>query len=367
MSDAIITGDQLECPSTQHDQEYFLRVYDTVYPFEYLRPMKVNPSAGYEQFQSYAAIGERISLSVRRFLCGQFAMYADGPAFATGTVAFFRDASGALPALTIDVGSTVATTDGRVYVTTEQVVFQSGNDLPDDVLTPVRAIAAGYDYNRRGERVTARGEIVPGEVSLCVNLIQTPPYTDPTIQVKQPEDIDGGVCDALAVLAYDRGVYRGEGEPDSALRLRTRTLPDTVTPNAIRRQLAQYLDPKGIGWVFIEPWAITYQTCWDAPSPNVGTPSYQATPPANLLYNSNLFWYDEPTNQDRFRNYWLAREDARAAFIIFLQMPPEVSPGVFLYPSFASQEEQDAYMRGLVQLIEQIKAGGVHVAYKVYR
>lgn len=365
MTDAIITGDRLECPPTEHEQDYFLRIYNTVYPFEYLRPMKVNPSAGYEQFQSYAALGERISLAVKHFLCGQYAMYADGPAFATGTVAFFRTDTAS--DVMLEIGSTVSTGDGRVYVTTAQTEFLSGNTLPELLLTPVRAIAAGYDYNRRGQRTTARGETLAGEVSLCINIIQTPPYTDPTIQVRQPNDIEGGVCDALACLAYDRGVYRGEDEPDSALRLRTRTLPDTVTPNAIRRQLAQYLDPRGVGWAFVEPWALSYQTCWDAPSSNAGTPSYQPVPPTNLLYNENLFWYDEPTNQDRFRNYWLAREDARAAFIIFLQMPPEVSPGVFLYPSFTSQAQQDAYMRGLVQLIEQIKAGGVHVAYKVYR
>jgi hypothetical protein len=86
---------------------------------------------------------------------------------------------------------------------------------------------------------------------------------------------------------------------------------------------ARQLDPFGIAWKFIETFQVDYVTCWDAPSLNVGTPTYQATPPTNPLYNSNLFfWYGSPPD-DRltlsaypYRGHWLDYDDCRGGFII---------------------------------------------------
>jgi hypothetical protein len=183
--------------------------------------------------------------------------------------------------------------------------------------------------------------------------------------VRQVVPIEGGVCAALDILGFDKGVIRSPKEPDTSYRLRIRTLPDTVSPNAIRRRIAAYLAPYGIPFFFVEPWSLLYQTCWDAPSLNVGTPSYQAVPPTNLAFNTNLFAYD--WTAFTFRNYWLEHADGRAAFGIFLEMPPEISPGVFIYPAFATQAEQNAVMLGLIAMINQIKAAGIQVFYKVYR
>jgi hypothetical protein len=338
-----------------------------VYAQEWLQPLLVNPESGIEQLYSYAAVGSRVSVAVTRYRTGQFAMHAEGPAFATGSVRFERPAGGALPALTIAAGSTVRTVDGRYYATTAVATFLATATATVVVETPVIAIAAGYDYNQVGQITTARGEILPGAVDTIVNIYQTPPYADASITVRQVLPIEGGVCGSLDILGYDRGVIREPGEPDETYRLRIRTLPDTLTPNAIRRRIAAYLDRYGIPWFFVEPWSLAYQTCWDAPSPNVGTPSYQATPPTNPMYNPNLFAYD--WTAFTFRNYWLARADSRGAFGIFLQMPPETSPGsgVFLYPAFATQAEQNAVMLGFIAMINQIKAAGIQVFYKVYR
>jgi hypothetical protein len=351
-----ITGDQIPCPDIEHDQAYYLQIYDTVFDPEWLTPWKLNKNSGYEQLQSYALLGQRLSLAVKHFWCSQFAMHADGPALATGFVTFERTTNG--EALIVLAGSTVRTTDGRVYVTTEDAEFGELDYTASPTNVAVVAIAAGFDYNREGEVTTARGEVLPGDVNTIVSLLQSPAYTDPYVTVKNTLPITGGVCASLDVLGYDKGITRNPGEPDVSYRLRIRSLPDTVTPNAIRRQLAAYLDPYGIEWYYVEPWDLTYQTCWDAPSPNVGTPTYQAVLPANPKYDPNLFTYDDPRAEPPFFDRWLADVDTRDSFIIWIKKP-DPSP-------FATPEEQAAFFLGLVQQINKVKPGGIAVSYEAY-
>jgi hypothetical protein len=130
---------------------------------------------------------------------------------------------------------------------------------------------------------------------------------DLTIQVRQPLPTGGGVDASLDAHGNDRNIPRGIGEADSSYRGRIRALPDNISPDAVERALQQLLFPLGGGFDFIETWAITYQTCWDAPR--------NAIP--GSAFDPNLFVYDDPdVDALPFRNRWLDLNDMRGAFIV---------------------------------------------------
>jgi hypothetical protein len=149
---------------------------------------------------------------------------------------------------------------------------------------------------------------------------------------------------------------RLEAELDSAYRYRLRNLPDTVSPGAIVRLCDAYLDQFGIEYEFVEVWQLDYQTCWDAPSPNVGTPSYAASLPTSPVYYDNLFVYDDPVGtraawpNPQFRNRWLDEVEYRGAFIVV------VDP---LDPVYDGTPAGNAAVLGLYTQLQQIKLGGV--------
>ncbi len=63
---------------------------------------------------------------------------------------------------------------------------------------------------------------------------------------------DGGNTDVLDELAAERRIYRSPGEGDEEFRKRTATLPDTISPNAIRRAGNRILSPHGAAVVLRE-------------------------------------------------------------------------------------------------------------------
>jgi len=304
------------CDTETLDQSYFLALFDRTLPPEYLAPFKAYPDAGYELFQAFAAVGERVAASIRHLECGSFVIFSEDAAIAFTDVTFTRPTLTA-GALTIKAGTVVrAPQGGREFVLAADLAF-TGSDLSKT--GRVFAVAAGFEWNVRGERTTARGETVPGEITEIKLLLTDPPYAEPAFTVSQSADASGGVAPTLNGLGADRGIARHPGEPADVYRVRVRSLPDTVSPGAIRRTVTAILNPYGIAFDFIETWMITYQTCWDAPSPNPGTPTYQATPPTNPLFDSTLFVYDDPRPEWPLRNVWLDYIEHRGAFTIVLE------------------------------------------------
>ena len=231
--------------------------------------------------------------------------------------------------VTVKAGTVFSTSSGGLqFCLTGDVTFGSGVVGP--LVCNAVAVAQGYEWNVPGEFMTAAGISIPGAIDTIDLLYTDPPYGDITFFVRQPLAATGGCAPMLEGLGADRGVVRLPNEPGDAYRLRVQQLPDTVSPGAIRRAVAAQLDPYALHWFFRETFDIRYQTCWDAPSPNSGTPSYQAVAPTNPNYDSNLFCYDDtvppllpPASETRlpkpWDNVWLNDQILRGAFVVGVQ------------------------------------------------
>lgn len=388
-----VTGAPARCDAEAYPKAYFENVITKSMPESYLAPIRQNPNSGWEIYQAESAVAARVSLAVERFECGSFVMFAPAGARAEAEVEFTRPTAAA-GAVTILAGTRVTTSAGdREFELLENVVFGALETGPKPAR--VVAIADGYEWNVPGARITAGGEFIPGSIDVFKALRTDPPYGDITFAVAQPADAVGGAAPMLEGLGADRGITRRPGESIDAYRLRIRTLPDTVSPAAIRRTVASILAPLGIGFDFIETWQIEYQTSFDAPSPNAGTPTYlNPLPPPP--FNTDLFVYDDPRSDYPLQNVWLDDLEFRGAFVIVLQgatlwdcgfalddpgtqpqdfrdidtgrqrgtpaldIPLDVDP-VFIYASTWSGYDIDysATASALWRLLQEIKAAGV--------
>lgn len=348
---AALGGD---CGAPSYDQARLLRGVDRALPESYLLPMKQNPASGYEHLQAAAKIGERVSLAIERFECGSWVSFAPVGAKATGTVSLYRTTNAA-GAITINAGTVFrASKSGRRFVLLANVVF-GGTDL-GPITGSVEAEAEGYEWNLPGQVVTPYGDTLLGEIDTIESLYTTPVFGDITFYVRQLLPTTGGTPPMLDALGQDRGMPRLPAELDDAYRYRLRVLPDTISPGAVRRLCDAYLTKFGMTYEFIETWQLDYQTCWDAPSPNIGTPTYQATPPTAANYYDNLFVWDDPYAtraawpNPQFRNRWLDDVELRGAFIVVIN-PTD--------PTYDNTAAGAAAVYGLYQQLLQIKLAGV--------
>lgn len=310
----------LPCNESPYDAQHFRDMLDRDLG-PYLLTWDLDQAIGSELPWAWAEMGARLSLAVIRMECGNIILFAEGGAYATATVTFYRPTPG--PIFTLQAGTLVTTGrhDRRFYLE-EDVEFAEATVEAD---ATVIAVAYGFEWNVTGPRTAANGETLPGEIDTIVDLDTDPPYADPRMQVRQLTDGVGGRCAHLDGLGDERGIHRGDGEGDDPYRYRIRELPDTVSPGAIRRLTGAILDPKGLSWDFIETWEVGYQTCWDAPSPNPGTPSYRGTvAPLNPDYDHLTFVFDDPRDPDPFRNRWLDEAEARGAFLIIVDQSESV-------------------------------------------
>lgn len=309
-------GAPARCDTDPLPQAYFENVITKSMPESYLAPIRQNPNSGWEIYQAQSAVAARVSLAVERFECGSFVIFAPAGARATATVEISRPTAAA-GAVTILAGTRVTTSAGdREFELLVDVPFGALETGPK--AAQVVAVADGYEWNVPGVRITAGGEVIPGSIDTFSALRTSPAYGDITFVVAQPADATGGTAPMLEGLGADRGITRRVGESADAYRLRVRSLPDTVSPAAIRRSVASILAPLGIGFDFIETWQIEYQTCFDAPSPNAGTPTYLNPLPAPP-FDTDLFVYDDPRSDYPLQNVWLDETEFRGAFVVVLQ------------------------------------------------
>jgi len=402
-----VAGGASQAPVIVHDKRYFLAMMDRIMDPAWIGPLKVYPDSGYEILEAQSAIGARVSTAIQRLEAGNIIMYATGGSLATTTVEFSRPNANYGP-VTIRAGTVVTTSNGgRDFVTQADAVFGFFDVGP--VTVPVTAVAPSWQWNVKGEVITAGGESIPGEIDTIRAMIQianpidvvtyadgasivspglsntgtarwlivyrggtfyqagqllrdngtgtgymaayTPTvgwfiqldaafplngdaqfpafanailqantflefnnpswvvvgnptlsntFVDPTFVVANIQDAQGGADPMLDGLGQDRGLLRKPGETDPAYRLRMRALPDTVSVNAVLRQVQQliapYLNPGQVAQ-FEEEWDVRYQTCWDAPRTPLPNPALPVGQDGNTPFDPNLFAYDDSLDE----------------------------------------------------------------------
>jgi len=284
-------------------QQDFLDLFDRIVPPDYIEPLK-SPGPGYEIYQMFGATYERCSLAAGRAECQVYITLAHGPNKARGEVEFFRetDANGAF---TLLAGTIVRDSEQqREFRLLENLEF-GATDLKK--VAVVEAVQPGFQYNLNGIKVDANGDEIEGQIDEVNLPLQDPPYAEPNIEVRQATDTVGGQPGSLDQLGADRSINRSPNETDEEYRVRVRTLPDTISPAAIRRQLDAFFLPTGIPYEFIEVFENQWQSCWNAPAGAIINPIVGN-------YDPNLFVYNDP--RDIAGNRWLDASSAAGGFVI---------------------------------------------------
>lgn len=338
-------------------QAEFLELFGRILPQHYLAPLQ-EPGPGYELLQAYATVGERVSRAVARVANGNYLATAPSASRSAGVVRFTR-ATSIWGGFTLLPGTVVGTATGYEYVTKAPVTFSPTELGPKDVL--VEATVAGWLYDQPGPVTLASGAVIPGNVDRIVRpALPSGGNYDPTLQVAQVSAITGGCPGMLDGLGADRGLPRFSGESDVDYRQRLRQVPDTVTPAALRRVIAQQLGEPlakaGLTYWIFEGWDLRVQTAWDVP-PNSWFEQAEDNVPCTP-YSGNIFVYDyEPITVPEYSevyggtwtNRWWATNDARHSLIIGV---PNVAD---LYPVYS----------GLYQTLQQIKPAGLKLFFLV--
>lgn len=370
-------------------QDQLLAAIGRAVPDSYLAPLRdVGP--GYELYQAAAAVGARCSVAVVNFDRDVHITTARGGVLATAPATFYRG-NAAAGAGTMLAGTIVrASRGGQGFRLLGNVLFGA---LALQASGVVQALGYGYEWNIKGPYVDPQGATWPGELDTIDLPLQDPVFWDPSIQVRNDADADGlGRPPTLDVLGGERGLPRQAGESDESYQVRIRTLPDTVSPAAIQRQLTNYFRRfPGLFWRRIETWRHEYQECYDAPD---------AGPLPGEPFDSTLFAYDDPRPASPIRNRYLGESDYLGAFIVEAAMPPAIADYGFAYddpaadevgtPSSVAARALSAYdvpdtlvppalapsydghdfgleefFRGLYALLDSIKAAGVFVVITI--
>jgi hypothetical protein len=301
-------------------QQDVLDLFARILPPEYLDPLKtIGP--GYELLQAYATIVARFSRALVELDKSLHMLTSAGGAKARVTVQLYRQNAGA-GALTVKSGTIVTTSvGGRDFRLIRDAAF-GGADL-GPISVDSEAVAPGFAWNVPGEKTTADGTVLAGSIDTIKSMVQDPAFADPTIRVKQVADATGGVLGTLDQIGADRGVLRSSGESDALFRARIRSLPDTVTPDAIKRAIAAMLDPYGAKATLIETFEVDYQTCWDADD-----------------HDPVTFVFDDPRSEIPFRNRWLGEDDHRGAFIVVVPELAAIQDVGMAYDDTAADQYQ---------------------------
>jgi len=240
----VVAGSQVPSNAVFFDKQHFLKILEGSYPADYIQSIKNKAGGGYELFQGMAAVGERVSLAISRLLEDGILMFAGGGSFATVQLSLSRsDVSNG--AITLLEGSQfLASKSGRKFIATSSVAFGATDTGPFTITA--RAIAKGYEYNLRGETLTARGETAPGEIDTIWLLVTPEPQIDQNLKVRQIVDATGGTPLSLDGQGEDRGIPRVSGEPDAVYYQRIVDAPDVVSPNAIVQGVNKILYAYGL-------------------------------------------------------------------------------------------------------------------------
>lgn len=296
-----------------------LDAVDRAIPEDYLDPMKVTGD-GYELVHAHAAVGERVSLAIRRFEEDGFILSAQGPRQATVIATFYRETAAAGAGRVLVGTRVLASRGGQMFRTTEDAVFGA---LDLEVSVPAIAAGYGYEWNIKGPFVDPQGVTWPGDLDTIDRPLMEPMFWDRSMRVRNDADADGlGRPATLDMIGGERDRPRYANETDAHYRTRIRAIPDAVSPNAIRAAVREFLRPYGIGWYLVETWEHAYQECYDAPDDG---------PTPFEPYDANLCCYDDPRPSTPIRNRYLGEQDYSGAFILEIAPPAAIEDQAFAF------------------------------------
>lgn len=293
---------------TELTQADLLVVGERVLPADYLAPLKAM-GPGYEILQAAAAVFARVSTAVARLERGSYFTSAQGGARATAPIEFYRTSATA-GAFTMKAGTVVSCSrGGQPFLLAADVVFGALDLVVAGIAT---APADGWEWNTLGPRVTARGEALAGDIDEIVLPFQEPPFSDPSVLVRQTGDASGGQAAMLDALAADRLIFREVNESNMSLAVRARKAPDVISPPAIIRQLDRFLGSLGVAYERLRWWEFRVQACWDSPPTTIGGTDYAGA--------ADAFFFDDPRDPavmpGGWRNRWDGAENQGAIIVV---------------------------------------------------
>lgn len=304
-------------PLTKEDLLYQI---EQLMPPSWLAPLR-DSGPGYELLQGAAACFARCAEAVARLDRAGYIVTAPTGSYGTGTVRVTR--SGYLGAFTLRSGSVLlCSATGRTFVLLADLFFDTDVLVSDPLDAPVRSFVQSYDQNVQGNAVTARGEIIPGEIdTVAVPFINTADgdvfAPGLVLAVDQPNAITGAVSPALEILGYDRGLVQRAGETVSAFRQRLLQLPDTVSPDAMIRTIKAVLYPYSVTFQYIETWDIRFQVAFDSPLPPFG-------PLVSPDYDPTCFVLDDPRVDPYYRGRCPNDDTYFSCFFVVLPILPSI-------------------------------------------
>lgn len=289
---------------TQFSDVDLLAVLDNLLPEWYLAPLR-DPGPGYEWFQAVASMLARASLAVARTEACLFVRYSHGGSRSEADVELFRDST-MTGAFVVKAGTIVrASRTNRSFEVTADAAF-GVSDLA--VTARVRAVAPSPEYDVPGPVTTADGTVLPGEIDQVALPVLDPVFAEPALQVRQLNDATGGGAAVLDQLGLDRDLPRFSGEADDQYRRRVAQLPDTVSPDALHRQLDAVFLPLRLSYQVIETWQSEYQTSYDFPASDLVHPELGRAA-------ADCFVFDDP-RVSPFRGRMLDESDHMGGLIV---------------------------------------------------
>lgn len=252
-----------------YDQDYFLRVAEKSLDADYIAGLKADE--GYEALQQQAKAFARASEAIVNTANGMLAAYAQGGSYANGTVEFYRTDYTA-GAVTVKSGTVVQSNGGRYFIVISDAAFGSTDLGPKTAY--VRSVFQDWQANVQGQITTPTGVTIPGEIDTIRNLVEEPPYGDPSIKVRQIQDLVGGRAPMLDLLARASGIRRVGAETDASLSYRLRNLPDNLTPASMNRNLKILLAPYGVRWELVETFEPLVGAAYNMPDGHPGAEGF---------------------------------------------------------------------------------------------
>ena len=315
--------------ATVRTQADLLAMIERLLPDHFIVPMRTLEGPGYELLQAAAQAMARVSQAVGECESALHILNAPRGVPAVAQVRFTRTVGPT--AVTIKAGSRVRSSRGGYeFLLLSDVAFTAADLGPHDA-----AVVATYGSEEHnlalGPVIAADGTALPGDIDdfsffRCEDpaVPGVPLAVDSAVfSVTQLASATGGSSPALDQHARDRGLLPDPNEPTAVLRARIRRLPDTVSPDAVRRTVTEILASLPAAFEHIEAWAPTLGVVCDLGGVGV-LPSVAAA-----------FVFDDPRATYPYQNRWQDEVEQRGAFLILITDPPHLFDLGFAYDDTA--------------------------------
>lgn len=260
-------------------------------------------------------------------------------ALATGSVTFTRSLTGSTA--TILAGTSLATPDGLLYVTTADASFGA---LSATASAAARAVYPSYQSNVPAARVTVlKAMLTPaGQVNGTVL---------GTVTVSNAAAFTGGKSPVLELHARNRGIFKQTTETEAEFRDRIRRILETQTIPNVLAAGNRALAPGGKQGALDEAFDLG---------------------PTNLS-QTQAFCLDADFFDFQLHDEYLLNGETRGAFFFRVPLFTSTVPAGFVDGAYffdtAGLDQQDAFVRGLyaacIRAVEFVKAAGVHAVFLV--